>query len=153
MSDFVMYRRLNDTDRDSADGEDTLPVWRKLCFALGGAPFQITNNVLGFFLNIFLLEISQIQPRYVSLVIFLSKVFDAFSDPTCGYLVNKSPPSRFGTLKPWILLSTPFTCTAYFFLFFVPDLSEEGKVAYYLLVLCLFQAGISVRFLLDSIIF
>ena len=57
---YCQYRRLTDADCDEADGNETLSVWRKLCFALGGAPFQITNNVLGFFLNIFLLEIAQV---------------------------------------------------------------------------------------------
>ena len=37
-----------------------LPVWRKICFAIGGAPYQITSTVLGFFMSIFLLEVAQV---------------------------------------------------------------------------------------------
>lgn len=38
-----------------------LPIWRKICFAIGGAPYQITSTVLGFFMSIFLLEVAQVN--------------------------------------------------------------------------------------------
>ncbi|KAK3089836.1 hypothetical protein FSP39_006949 [Pinctada imbricata] len=128
--------------------DDTLPLWRKLCFAAGGPPYQITNTVINFFLSIFLLEVAEISPSYVSIIVFGGKVWDAITDPTCGYLVNKTN-TRLGKLRPWILISTPFACTAYFFLWYVPDLSEEGKLGWYFCFYCLFQgllSGIHVPF-------
>ena len=38
-----------------------LPLWRKLCFAVGGMPYQMTVTVIGFFLNIFLLEVAEVK--------------------------------------------------------------------------------------------
>ncbi|XP_064605389.1 sodium-dependent lysophosphatidylcholine symporter 1-like isoform X1 [Liolophura sinensis] len=119
-----------------------LPVWRKVCFAVGGAPYQITNTVINFFINIFLLEVAQIRPLYVSIIVFVGKVWDAITDPVCGYFVNRTD-SRLGKLRPWILFSTPFACTAYFFLWYVPDISEEGKLGYYFVMYCLFQGLLS----------
>lgn len=33
----------------------------KLCYAVGGAPYQITGCALGFFLQIYLLDVAQVR--------------------------------------------------------------------------------------------
>lgn len=38
-----------------------LPLCRKLCYAIGGIPYQMTGNALGFFLQIFLLDVVQVS--------------------------------------------------------------------------------------------
>lgn len=48
------------TTRELWEKSQPLPVWRKICFAIGGAPYQITSTVLGFFMSIFLLEVAQV---------------------------------------------------------------------------------------------
>lgn len=40
-----------------------LSVWNKLCYAVGGAPYQITGSALGFFLQIYLLDVAQVTER------------------------------------------------------------------------------------------
>lgn len=47
--------------QDDFDIKDHLPVWRKICFAIGGAPYQMTNTVINFFFSIFLLEVAQVS--------------------------------------------------------------------------------------------
>lgn len=34
----------------------------KLCYAVGGAPYQITGCAIGFFLQIYLLDVAQVRP-------------------------------------------------------------------------------------------
>lgn len=36
----------------------------KLCYAVGGAPYQITGCALGFFLQIYLLDVAQVRPHW-----------------------------------------------------------------------------------------
>ncbi|XP_078337086.1 sodium-dependent lysophosphatidylcholine symporter 1-like [Crassostrea virginica] len=120
-----------------------LPVWRKICFAIGGAPYQITSTVLGFFMSIFLLEVAQVQPSHVSIIVFGGKLWNAMTDPLCGYLVNQTRPSSWGKYKPWILLTTPFACLTYWGFWSVPDYSDQGKLCWYLLFYCLFQGFLS----------
>jgi len=38
-----------------------LSVCSKLCYAVGGAPYQITGSALGFFLQIYLLDVAQVR--------------------------------------------------------------------------------------------
>ena len=37
-----------------------LSICNKLCYAVGGAPYQITGCALGFFLQIYLLDVAQV---------------------------------------------------------------------------------------------
>lgn len=133
-----------------------LPMWRKLCFAVGGMPYQMTTTVIGFFLNIFLLEVAEVKPSYVAIVLFSGKAWDAVTDPMCGFLVQRTR-TRWGKLRPWILFSAPFSCATYFLLFYVPgdykdsqagkkpepEVSMENKLAYYFVVFCLFEGLLS----------
>ncbi|MGH0155561.1 UNVERIFIED_CONTAM: hypothetical protein FKN15_029696 [Acipenser sinensis] len=56
-------RELNQGDPDrvspSQKGAGRLPLSRKLCYAIGGAPYQMTANALAFFLQLFLLDVVQ----------------------------------------------------------------------------------------------
>uniref|UniRef100_A0A8D3E2I2 MFSD2 lysolipid transporter A, lysophospholipid b n=1 Tax=Scophthalmus maximus TaxID=52904 RepID=A0A8D3E2I2_SCOMX len=115
-----------------------LSVCNKLCYAVGGAPYQITGCALGFFLQIYLLDVAQLDPFYASIILFVGRAWDAVTDPTVGFLVSRSPWTRFGRMLPWILLSTPLAVLSYFLIWYVPPF-EDGKVIWYLVFYCLFQ--------------
>ncbi|XP_052256459.1 sodium-dependent lysophosphatidylcholine symporter 1-like [Dreissena polymorpha] len=122
--------------------DEPLPLWQKLCFAVGGAPYQTTNTVINFFISIILFEVAEIEPYYVSIIMFTGKAWYAATDPTCGFLVHRKD-TRFGKFRPWILFSAPFSCGAYFCLWYVPNFSVEGKFAWYFCFYCSFQMFLS----------
>uniref|UniRef100_A0A672Z011 Major facilitator superfamily domain containing 2A n=1 Tax=Sphaeramia orbicularis TaxID=375764 RepID=A0A672Z011_9TELE len=115
-----------------------LSVCSKICYAIGGAPYQITGCALGFFLQIYLLDVAQLDPFYASIILFVGRAWDAVTDPTVGFLVSRTPWTRFGRMLPWIALSTPLAVLAYFLVWYVPPF-EDGKVIWYLFFYCLFQ--------------
>uniref|UniRef100_A0A8C2WKW0 MFSD2 lysolipid transporter A, lysophospholipid b n=1 Tax=Cyclopterus lumpus TaxID=8103 RepID=A0A8C2WKW0_CYCLU len=115
-----------------------LSVCNKICYAVGGAPYQITGCALGFFLQIYLLDVAQLDPFYASIILFVGRAWDAVTDPTVGFLVSRSPWTRFGRMLPWVVLSTPLAVLSYFLIWFVPPF-EEGKVIWYLFFYCIFQ--------------
>ncbi|XP_041665026.1 sodium-dependent lysophosphatidylcholine symporter 1-B [Cheilinus undulatus] len=117
---------------------DKLSICSKLCYAIGGAPYQITGCALGFFLQIYLLDVAQLDPFYASIILFVGRAWDAITDPTVGFLVSRSPWTRFGRMLPWIVLSTPLAVLSYFLIWYVPPF-EDGKVIWYLFFYCIFQ--------------
>uniref|UniRef100_A0AAX7UWI7 Major facilitator superfamily domain containing 2A n=1 Tax=Astatotilapia calliptera TaxID=8154 RepID=A0AAX7UWI7_ASTCA len=119
--------------------QNRLSVCNKICYAIGGAPYQITGCALGFFLQIYLLDVAQIDPFYASIILFVGRAWDAVTDPTVGFLVSRSPWTRFGRMLPWIVLSTPLAVISYFLIWYVPPF-ENGKVIWYLFFYCLFQS-------------
>ncbi|ROL49702.1 Sodium-dependent lysophosphatidylcholine symporter 1-A [Anabarilius grahami] len=115
-----------------------LTVWSKVCFAIGGAPYQITGTALGFFLQIFLLDVALLDPLNASVILFVGRAWDAVTDPTVGFLVSRTPWTRHGRMMPWILVSTIPAVLCYFLIWVVPPI-EQGKMMWYLLFYCLFQ--------------
>ncbi|XP_035529804.1 sodium-dependent lysophosphatidylcholine symporter 1-B-like [Morone saxatilis] len=121
------------------DQRNRLSVWNKLCYAIGGAPYQITGSALGFFLQIYLLDVAQLDPSHASIILFVGRAWDAVTDPTVGFLVSRSRWTRIGRMMPWILLSTPFAVLTYFLIWYVPPF-QQGKIIWYLVFYCLFQS-------------
>uniref|UniRef100_A0A4W6D4I5 Major facilitator superfamily (MFS) profile domain-containing protein n=1 Tax=Lates calcarifer TaxID=8187 RepID=A0A4W6D4I5_LATCA len=85
----------------ASDQRNRLSVCSKLCYAIGGAPYQITGSALGFFLQIYLLDVAQLDPFYASIILFVGRAWDAITDPTVGFLVSRSRWTRIGRMMPW----------------------------------------------------
>ncbi|XP_066834610.1 sodium-dependent lysophosphatidylcholine symporter 1-like isoform X15 [Anser cygnoides] len=124
-----------------------LPLCRKLCYAIGGIPYQMTGNALGFFLQIFLLDVVQLEPFHASLILFLGRAWDAVTDPAVGFLVSKSPRRKYGKLIPWIACSMPFGVLCYCMMW--STLADGAPVSlkflWYLFTYNFFQICMTVR--------
>lgn len=106
-------------------GSGGIPLIRKLCYAVGGVPNQVTTAAMAVSLQIFLLDVvqvelvlqkiirpaptfksqylAQMEAFYVSLVLFVSRAWDAVTDPLIGYLVGRSRWTSVGKLSPWLV--------------------------------------------------
>ncbi|KAJ8287512.1 hypothetical protein COCON_G00001710 [Conger conger] len=124
---------------DERDRRKGLSVCSKLCYAIGGAPYQITGSALGFFLQIYLLDVVQLDPYVASIILFVGRAWDAVTDPTVGFLVSRTPWTRWGRMMPWIVLSTPLAVLCYVLIWYVPPF-QQGTAAWYLVFCCLFQS-------------
>uniref|UniRef100_A0AAR2IS54 Major facilitator superfamily domain containing 2B n=1 Tax=Pygocentrus nattereri TaxID=42514 RepID=A0AAR2IS54_PYGNA len=119
-----------------------LSVCSKLCFAIGGAPNQVAGSATAFFLQIYLLDVAQINPFQASMVLFTGKAWGAVSDPIVGFFVTKSRWTKIGRLMPWMVGCTPFVVVSYFYLWFVPPFTN-GRFIWYLGFYCLYQTLIT----------
>ncbi|XP_037683517.1 sodium-dependent lysophosphatidylcholine symporter 1 isoform X2 [Choloepus didactylus] len=116
-----------------------LSICNKLCYAVGGAPYQLTGCALGFFLQIYLLDVAQVDPFSASIILFVGRAWDAITDPLVGFCISKSSWTRLGRLMPWIVFSTPLAVVAYFLIWFGPDFPQDQTLWWYLLFYCLFE--------------
>ncbi|XP_074537910.1 sodium-dependent lysophosphatidylcholine symporter 1-B-like [Halichoeres trimaculatus] len=122
-----------------------IPLATKLCYAAGGVPYQVTTVAIGVSLQIFLLDVVPMEASYVSMILFVSRAWDAVTDPLVGYLVSRSDWTPNGKLIPWLVLSTPFAVFSYLLLWFVPRgfNSQALSVLWFLVAACLFETLIS----------
>uniref|UniRef100_A0A3B3ZIF9 Uncharacterized protein n=1 Tax=Periophthalmus magnuspinnatus TaxID=409849 RepID=A0A3B3ZIF9_9GOBI len=104
---------------------------------------QMTTIAIGVSLQIFLLDVVQMEPFYVSLILFVSRAWDAVTDPLIGHWVSRSRWTPIGKLSPWLALSAPFAVLSYLLLWFVPSLSDAQTVVWFLSVSCLFETVMS----------
>ncbi|XP_036406257.1 major facilitator superfamily domain-containing protein 2B isoform X1 [Megalops cyprinoides] len=122
--------------------DQKLSVCSKLCYAIGGAPNQVAGSATAFFLQIYLLDVAQINPFQASMVLFVGKAWGAVTDPVVGFFISKSKWTRIGRLMPWMVGCTPFVVVSYFYLWYVPPFSS-GKFIWYLGFYCLYQTLIT----------
>ncbi|XP_061075985.1 sodium-dependent lysophosphatidylcholine symporter 1-like [Conger conger] len=122
-----------------------IPLVTKLCYAVGGMPHQMTSIALGFSLQVFLLDVVQLDALYASLVLFLVRVWDAVTDPLVGYLVSRSSRTSIGKLLPWMLFSMPLAVFSYIMLWLTLQGSKSPLLNFFwhLSMSCLFEAFMS----------
>ncbi|XP_075940513.1 major facilitator superfamily domain-containing protein 2B [Anarhichas minor] len=114
----------------------------KLCFAIGGAPKEVAASATAFFLQIYLLDVAQINAFQASMVLFIGKAWGAVTDPVVGFFITKSRWTRIGRLMPWMVGCSPFLVVSYFYLWFVPPFIS-GRFLWYLGFYCLYQTLIT----------
>ena len=110
----------------------------KLSFALGALVNALSVCTVGFYLNPFLLEIAQVSPSFVSIVMFVGRGWDAITTALAGMAVQ-----RFPSIKGWLFATCVPTSVAYFFIWIVWDLSKTGKAVYAFSMYLLYQMGTS----------
>ncbi|XP_054644241.1 sodium-dependent lysophosphatidylcholine symporter 1-B-like isoform X2 [Dunckerocampus dactyliophorus] len=120
-----------------------IPLTRKLCYAAGGVPYQLTSVAIGVSLQIFLLEVAQLEAFSTSIILFVSRTWDAVTDPLVGYLVSRSKRTAIGKLTPWVVLSMPFGVLSYVLLWFVPQVKTSLKTTWFVAAACLFETLMS----------
>ncbi|KAG5838554.1 hypothetical protein ANANG_G00224870 [Anguilla anguilla] len=138
-------KRMAPEDEDTLQKQKGMPLSRKLCYAVGGAPYQMTSTTKGFFMQIFLLDVVQMDAFYVSLILFMGRAWDAITDPLVGYLISKSGRTRIGKLIPWLVFSTPFGVLSYIMMWFTPQdtMSPVFSFSWYFIMCCLFDTFMS----------
>lgn len=103
------------------------------------------NMVLTFvttFILMYLMEYAHISKEgmaSVTVIITAAKIFDALNDPFMGSLVDKTR-TRFGKMRPYIILSAFPVALLSSLLFCIPNVSETGKLWFF--GVCYFLWGI-----------
>ncbi|XP_064411318.1 major facilitator superfamily domain-containing protein 2B [Latimeria chalumnae] len=136
------HSRNNRKEVEETKEKSKLSVCSKISYAIGGAPNQVAGSATAFFLQIYLLDVAQINPFQVSLVLFIGKAWGAVTDPVVGFFISKSKWTKIGRLMPWMIGCIPFVIISYFFLWFVPPFSS-GRFIWYLGFYCLYQTLIT----------
>lgn len=120
-----------------------LPVGKFLAFRAGGFAMSSNYIVMGF-VAIYCTDFLKMSPILVGTILLFSKIFDAFGELFCGYIVDNAKLSKLGKARKFdLFLIGQWGCTI--LLFSVPEtLSMPFKIAYvfifYMLVQSVFQS-------------
>ncbi|KAJ8016515.1 hypothetical protein DPEC_G00008040 [Dallia pectoralis] len=146
VTDASLHGKNTDVDT-TEDGDQKqmtqgINLSKKICFGIGGMPYQMTSTAKGLFLQIFLLDVVQMEAFYASLILFLGRAWDAITDPLVGYMITRSGRTRFGKLIPWIAFSMPMGILAYIMMWFTPQQSMTPSFSFFWFFIwtCLFDA-------------
>ena len=105
----------------------------KTLYGIGDMSTACVVGVIGYLLTLFLLNVAGLTPFIVSYIFILKFIWDAINDPLMGQLSDRTK-SRFGRRKSWMMAATIPLGICFLFSWMVPDISQWGKFAYYLVM-------------------
>ncbi len=101
----------------------------KLGYGMGDGASNLFWQNFVFFLAIFYTDVFGLAPAAVGTMLFVTRIFDMFSDPIMGAIADRTR-SRWGRFRPYILFGAiPFGIMGVL-TFTTPDLSPNGKLIY-----------------------
>ncbi len=100
-----------------------------LSFSSSAFGRSMIYTLMSTFLLIFYTDAAKLDPIHAGAIIFAARIFDAANDPIMGVIADKTK-TKFGKLRPYLLFSPFLIMISTAALFYVPDFSYGGKVAY-----------------------
>lgn len=100
-----------------------------LSFSSSAFGRSMIYNLMSTFLLIFYTDAMQLEFGHAGAIILITRIFDAFNDPVMGIIVDKTR-TKFGKLRPFLLVSPPMILVSTILLFYVPDFGYNGRLIY-----------------------
>lgn len=118
-----------------------VPFISKLAYGFGDVGCNFSWMFVGNFLMIFYTDVCQIPMAAVSLLMLVSRFWDAVNDPVIGSLSDRTH-SRWGRYRPWLLIGAPLTAIVLILTFWAhPTWSDSGKTIYMYITYCILVLG------------
>ncbi len=122
--------------------DERLPLSAKLIYGWGDLYGGGALNLVGFYYLIFLTDVARIDPAWAGLVILVSKVWDAVSDPMMGLITDRTR-SRVGRRRPYFMVNIFSVILGMVVLWNAPPLASETHRFLYALFAYLLFATVS----------
>jgi len=100
----------------------------KMGYALGDVGCQLTFGLVGAFLQMFHSDILGLTLQASALLMLVSRLWDASTDPVWGGLVDRWKPGRHGRFRPWLLWSAVPLAIAAVVMFTDPGMGPRGNL-------------------------
>lgn len=114
---------MSEEEKISREGEKL--SWNtKLGFGIGDIFGGGAMVIIGFYYLYFLTDVLLISPALAGIVFFVSKAWDAVSDPIMGVITDRTR-SRFGRRRPYFLAGVILIFLAFFFMWFPVGFEKE----------------------------
>ena len=107
-----------------------------IAYGLGDGGNNFSWMFVGNFLMIFYSDVFGISMAAVSVLMFVSRIWDAINDPIIGSLADNTR-TRWGRYRPWLLIAAPITAVVLFITFWAhPSWSDGWKITYMSVTYC-----------------
>ena len=115
----------------TAGGAAKLPIRNYVGYAMGDMAGVITFGTIGSFLQMFYTDILHISLASITVLMMVSRIWDAINDPMCGALIDSRKPTKYGRFRPYVFwFSFPLAIAFIFTFCKIPGLSERQYLVY-----------------------
>ncbi len=105
------------------------PLREKIGYGLGDMSSSMFWKIFSYYLPIFYSDVFGLKPAHAALLLLVTKLYDAVSDPVMGLLADRTH-SRWGRYRPYLLWGAlPFGIIGTLS-FYTPDASYSFKLVY-----------------------
>lgn len=121
----------------------TAPLREKTGYGLGDMSSSMFWKIFSYYLPIFYSDVFGLKPAHAALLLLVTKLYDAVSDPVMGLIADRTR-SRWGRYRPWLLwIAVPFAAIG-ILCFHTPEASYTFKHVYayvtYILMMTVYTA-------------
>jgi len=121
----------------STANKEKLGFRQKLGFGLGDIFGGGSGIVIGFYYLYFLTDVVRIDPALAGTVLFISRIYDAITDPLEGILADRTR-TRLGRRRPYLIAGAPLVLLSFFLLFYPVDFADPTTRFVFVLAAYLF---------------
>ena len=119
------------------------PLREKTGYGLGDMSSSMFWKIFSYYLPIFYSDVFGLKPAHAALLLLVTKLYDAISDPVMGLIADRTR-SRWGRYRPWLLwIAVPFAVVG-ILSFYTPNASYAIKHVYayvtYILMMTVYTA-------------
>ena len=122
---------------------EKVPSRMRFGFSIADVGFNIAYQTTALFIMYFFTDVFGIVPAFAGMIILLSKIWDAVTDPIMGAISDRTR-SRWGKFRPYLLFGALPLGLAMFLLWQSPELSQTGKNIYSLIMYLLLSTMLTV---------
>jgi glycoside/pentoside/hexuronide:cation symporter, GPH family len=135
----------------TSQSESALPVSLKLSWATGAFGVAVLMNGISALMLFYLTNVVQLNAGVAGFIIFLSKIYDAVSDPVSGHLSDRTTSTQ-GRRRPWLFWGAFVSAISFILVFTIPFTGPYDSVTsgdglmtclYVLVMLILYTTGYS----------
>ncbi|MDE0489872.1 MAG: MFS transporter, partial [Gammaproteobacteria bacterium] len=110
-----------------------LPLSLKAGWGVGSMGCLGMLYIVNVFVLYFLVNHLGVDPALAGLILFITRIYDVFSDPMIGFL-SDTTRSRWGRRRPWMALGAFMSGLALILTFNAPALASMNALAIYQLI-------------------
>ena len=122
---------------------EKLTFWQKLGYGLGDFYGGGAGTLISFFYLVFLTDVVRISPGLAGVVILVSKVYDAITDPFEGVISDRTR-TKLGRRRPYLLAGIPLVFLSFFAMFYpVTYESETSRFIFVMATYLFFSTVVS----------
>ncbi len=122
----------------------TLRLKNYLGYGIGDIGFNLLFTFANIYLLKFYTDVFGISATVAGTVFFVGRFFwDAITDPIIGWLADRTK-TRWGSYRPFVLFGALPLAASFLMMFYTPDLSENGKIAYAISTFMLFNLAFTI---------
>lgn len=114
------------------------PWWKKFMIGSGEFGENMSNAMFTSFISIFYTDVAGIGAGVVSLIVWITKIWDAINDIIIGVMADRTH-TKIGRYRPWIIASAiPMTIITFLCFISSPNWSYSVRVLYAVVTYCAF---------------